>query len=65
MDDNSLYEFEYPDGTMEQMAANIIDENIMSQVDSAVHHYPVLTEATDTWKDDTAISKVGGFIVTR
>ena len=34
----------------------------MSQLDSEGHHYQVLTEATDHKKDDSAISKVGGFI---
>ena len=35
---------------------------MMSQVDSEVHHYQVLTEVTDHKKDDSAISKVEGFI---
>ena len=39
MHDKSLYEFEYPDGTTDQLAANIIAENMMSQVDSESHHY--------------------------
>ena len=30
MHDNSLYEVEYPDGTTEQLVANIIAENMMS-----------------------------------
>ena len=42
-----LYEVEYPDGTMEQLAANIIAENIILQVDSEGHHYQVLMEVTD------------------
>ena len=62
MDDKSLYEVEYPDGTTEQLAANIIDENMMSQVDYERHHYQVLTEVTDHKNDDSAISKVDGFI---
>ena len=36
MHDKSLYEVEYPDGMTEQLAANIIAENMMSQVDSEV-----------------------------
>ena len=32
MHEKSLYEVEYPDGTTEQLAANITDENILSQV---------------------------------
>ena len=47
---------------MEQRAANIIDENMLSQVDSEGHHHQVLTEVTEHKKDDSAISKVDGFI---
>ena len=32
MHDKSLYEVEYPDVTMEQLADNIIAENMMSQI---------------------------------
>ena len=62
MHGKSLYEFEYPDGTTEQLAANIIAENMMSQVDSEGYHYQVLTEVTDLKKDDSVIAKVGAFI---
>ena len=62
MYDKYLYEVEYPDETTEQLAANIIAENIMSQVDSEGHHYQVLTEVNDHNKDDIAIYKVDGSI---
>ena len=62
MHGNSLYEAEYPDGKTEQLSANIITENMMSQVDSEGHHYQVLTEVTDQKKDDSDIAKVDGFI---
>ena len=62
MHDKYLYEVEYPNGRTEQLAANIMDVILMSQVDSEVHHYQVLTEVTDQKKDDNAIAKVGGFI---
>ena len=35
---------------------------MMSQVDSEGRHCQVLTEVTDHKRDDSAISKVGGFI---
>ena len=60
--DKYLYEFEYPDGTTEQLADNIIAENMMSQVDYEGHQYQLLTEVTGHNKDDSAISKVDGFI---
>ena len=58
-----LYKVEYPDGTTDQLADNIIAENMMSQVDSEGHHYQVLTEVTDQKKDHVAIAKVGGLSI--
>ena len=62
MHEKYLYEVEYPDGMTEKIAANIIAENLMSQVDTEGHHYQVLTEVTDQNKDDISIYKVDGFI---
>ena len=47
---------------MDQLEANIIAENMLSQVDSEGHYYQVFTEVTDQNKDDSAIAKAGGFI---
>ena len=60
--DKPLYEVEYPDGMTEQLADNIIAENVFSQVDSECHNYQVLTEVTDHKKDDISIAKMDGFI---
>ena len=46
MHDKLVYEFYYPDDTIEQLTNNIISENMPSQVDSEGHHYQVLTEVT-------------------
>ena len=62
MYDNSLCEVEYPDGKTQQLTANIIAENMLSQVDSESHHFQLLTEVTDHKKDDSSISKVDGSI---
>ena len=62
MHGKSLYGFEYPDGTTEQLVANIIAENMLSQVDSEGYHYEILTEVTDHNKDDSDIAKVDGSI---
>ena len=62
MPDNYFYEVEYPDGTTEQMADNIIAANMLSQVCSEGHHYQVLTEVTDNKEYDSVITKVDGFI---
>ena len=47
---------------MEQLEANIIAENILSQVDCGSHRYQVLTEVTYHNKEYSTISKVDGFI---
>ena len=47
-----LYEVEYTDGTAEKQTANIIAENMMSQVDSQGHQYQVLTKVTGHNKHD-------------
>ena len=43
MHDKYIYEVNYPDGTTKKLAANIIAENILSQVDSEGNHYKLLT----------------------
>ena len=45
--EKSVYEVEYPDGTTQQPTANKIAENILSQVDYNGRHYQVLTRVTD------------------
>ena len=56
--DKSLYEVEYPDGTTEQLVANIIAENMLSKVVSEGHNYQLLTKMTDHNKYDSAIVNV-------
>ena len=62
MPGNYVYETEYSDGTMEQLTANTIGGNKLSQVDSEYHHYKVLTEVTEHKRYDSAFTKVNGFI---
>ena len=62
MHDKSIYKVEYPDGMKEQPRANIIAENIPSQVHSEGHYYQVLTEVTYHNRDGIFIIKVDGFI---
>ena len=58
----SVYEVEYNDGTTDQLEANVIAKNMLSQVDSEGHHYQVLTKVTDHKRDDIAKDNVDGFI---
>ena len=52
----------YPDGKMDKITANIIAENMLSQVDFESHHYQVLTELTYHYRYYIDITKVYGFI---
>ena len=62
MEKKYVYEVDYPDGTTKQLTANIIDENMPSQVDSEGHHYPFLTGVTDHKRYCSVITKVNSFI---
>ena len=54
--DTRQYQVEYLDGTLETISANIIAENIMSQVDSDGHRQCLLDEIIDHRNDATALS---------
>ncbi len=45
--DTCLYEVEFPDGSTEAIAANLIAENMLSQVDDEGRSYSVLSEIVD------------------
>ena len=61
--DHSLYQVTYPDGTSEKIMANIIAENMMSQVDSEGHHYQLLSEIQDHKSDGRAVKRSQGFLI--
>ena len=54
--DTRLYDVMFPDGTVCQYAANIIAENMYSQVDSNRHHTVLLKEITKDRKSAMAVS---------
>ena len=58
-----LYDVMFPDGSIRQYSANIIAENIFSQVDEEGYHYILLDEIIDYKKDETAIDKRDEFII--
>lgn len=64
--DTRVYEVEFPDGSTDAFSANIIAENLFSQIDDEGHAYQILKEITDHRKDDlTAIPKDDGFFITK
>ena len=54
--DTRLYEVEFLDGTVETMAANVIAENILSQVDEEGHRQLMIDEIVDHRTNDDAVS---------
>ena len=59
--DTRSYEVEFPDGSTDVYAANLIAENIYSQVDDEGRQFSIMQEITDYQKGDTAIGKADGF----
>ena len=47
---------------MEELIANVIDEIMLSQIDSEVHHYQVPNNISDKYMDGSALKKSDGFI---
>ena len=60
-DDNPIlntivYDVEFPDGAVVQYAANIIQENLLTQVDPDGHQYHVLDSILEYATDDNAVA---------
>ena len=60
-----VYDVEFPDGAIKQYAANIIAQNMYSQVDSDGHQSQLLEAIIDYSKDDNAVHKSDKYTVTR
>ena len=56
------YDVMFPDGTTQQYSANVIAENIYSQVDDEGHRYLSMDEIVDYKRDESAIDKADAFI---
>jgi hypothetical protein len=61
--DTRVYEVEFSDGTTDEFHANVIAENLFSQVDSEGRQYILMKEMSDHKKDETAIAKSDGWII--
>ena len=60
--DTRKYEVELSDGTTEEYYANVIAENLFSQVDSEGRQYVLMKEISDHKKDETALPTTDGWI---
>ena len=61
--DTREYEVEFPDGTSDAYAANVIAENIFSQIDDEGHHHVLLKAIVDHKSDGSAVKADDGYIV--
>ena len=62
--DSRVYEIEYPDGHVEEVAANVIADAIYSQVDSEGREHVILDEILEHRSDGNAIKKEKGYEIT-
>ena len=63
--DHSRYEVEFPDGTTDEIEANVIAESMVSECDPEGRHYRLFKEISDHRKDSTALNVADGSYVTR
>ena len=61
--DTIEYELEYDDGTHDRYFANVIADNLYSQIDSEGQQFLVLEEISDHRKDGTALEVADGYTV--
>ena len=60
-----VYDVMFPDGSVSQYAANIIAENIYSQIDEDGYRYQLLECILDHQKDGRAVPKSEGYVVSK
>jgi len=58
--DHSLYEIELPDGTTDEVEANLIAECMVSECDPDGRQYRILKEISDHRKNNTALNVADG-----
>ena len=63
--DSRVYEIEYVDGSLDNMSANIIAENLLSQVDEEGNRQMMIDEIIDHRVDATAIPITNGSYTTK
>jgi hypothetical protein len=63
--DTLAYLVELADGTVDEYTANVIAENLYSQVDDEGHYHLLMKEITDHRKDGTALDLQNGFTRSR
>ena len=59
-----IYDVEFPDGQIKEYSANMIAENILTQIDSKVMSTTLMELIADFEKDDSSVSKQDEYLVT-
>ena len=62
--DSRLYEVEFPDGATETVTANLIAENLYSQIDEEGYQHQILKEITGHQFTDEAVKPEDGYVTT-
>ena len=60
-----IYEIEFPDGQIKEYAANVLSDNLLSQVDSKGFSSTLLEGIVDFKKDESAVCMTDRCIVTK
>lgn len=60
-----LYDVEFPNGQIKHYSANIIAENMYSQVDADGYSTTILESIVDYKKDSKAVDKAGKYVITK
>jgi len=61
--DTRLYQVQFPEGHVEEYSANIIAQNIYSQLDSEGYRYTMMEEITDFKKNDRAVPPEERYVI--
>ncbi len=62
--DHSIYEVQFPDGTTDEVEANVIAESMITECDQDGRHYKLFEEISDHRKDATALNVAQGSYLT-
>ena len=60
-----VHDVQFPDGTVKEYSANVIAENLYSQVDSNGHSHTLLESILDYKKDKSAVDKADLYVTTK
>ena len=62
--DTRMYEVEYADGENSDFSANLIAENMFTQIDKEGNRHVFMDNITDHWFDEAAVKSQDAFVTT-